>query len=46
VVPPYELGRRYRDALGHANAAWAAAAESVELVVAGCALALERADGW
>jgi adenosylcobinamide kinase / adenosylcobinamide-phosphate guanylyltransferase len=43
VVPEYELGRRYRDALGRANSAWAARAEEALLVVAGRTLALERA---
>jgi adenosylcobinamide kinase / adenosylcobinamide-phosphate guanylyltransferase len=41
VVPEYELGRRYRDALGRANAAWAARAEEALLVVAGRTLALQ-----
>jgi adenosyl cobinamide kinase/adenosyl cobinamide phosphate guanylyltransferase len=43
VVPEYELGRRYRDALGRANAAWAERADEALLVVAGRTLALERA---
>lgn len=43
VVPEYELGRRYRDALGRANAAWAAAADEALLVVAGRTLNLEAA---
>jgi adenosylcobinamide kinase / adenosylcobinamide-phosphate guanylyltransferase len=41
VVPEYELGRRYRDALGRVNAAWATAADEALLVVAGRTLALE-----
>jgi adenosylcobinamide kinase / adenosylcobinamide-phosphate guanylyltransferase len=40
VVPEYELGRRYRDALGRVNAAWAAAADEALLVVAGRTLEL------
>lgn len=44
VVPASPLGRRYRDALGRANAAWAARADEAALVVAGRRLALE-ADG-
>ncbi|HEX5762749.1 MAG TPA: bifunctional adenosylcobinamide kinase/adenosylcobinamide-phosphate guanylyltransferase [Solirubrobacterales bacterium] len=42
VVPEFELGRRYRDALGRVNAAWAARAEEAVLVVAGRTMALER----
>lgn len=41
VVPAYELGRRYRDALGRVNAAWAERAAEAALVVAGRTLALE-----
>jgi adenosyl cobinamide kinase/adenosyl cobinamide phosphate guanylyltransferase len=41
VVPEFELGRRYRDALGRVNAAWAAAASEALLVVAGRTLELE-----
>lgn len=43
VVPEYALGRRYRDALGRANAAWATAADEALLVVAGHALELRAA---
>lgn len=35
VVPPYPLGRAYRDALGSANQRLAAAADTVILMVAG-----------
>ena len=35
VVPPYPLGRVYRDALGRANQALAAAADSVLFMIAG-----------
>jgi len=37
VVPPYALGRAFRDALGRANAAVAAAADEVYWLVAGIA---------
>jgi adenosylcobinamide kinase/adenosylcobinamide-phosphate guanylyltransferase len=40
VVPATPLGRRYRDALGRVNAAWAAAAADAALVVAGRTLPL------
>jgi adenosyl cobinamide kinase/adenosyl cobinamide phosphate guanylyltransferase len=40
VVPEYELGRRYRDALGRVNAIWAERAGAALLVVAGQVLAL------
>ncbi|HEX2071424.1 MAG TPA: bifunctional adenosylcobinamide kinase/adenosylcobinamide-phosphate guanylyltransferase [Thermoleophilaceae bacterium] len=40
VVPPYELGRRYRDVLGRVNAIWAEHAAEVLLVVAGRTLVL------
>jgi adenosyl cobinamide kinase/adenosyl cobinamide phosphate guanylyltransferase len=40
VVPEFELGRRYRDALGRVNAAWAAEAQEALLVVAGRTLEL------
>jgi adenosylcobinamide kinase/adenosylcobinamide-phosphate guanylyltransferase len=38
LVPPYPLGRRYRDALGRANQRLAAAADRVVLMVAGLPL--------
>jgi adenosylcobinamide kinase/adenosylcobinamide-phosphate guanylyltransferase len=41
VVPPYALGRAYRDALGRANAAVAAAADEVYWMVAGLALRIK-----
>ena len=44
VVPANELGRRYRDALGRVNAAWAERAGDVALVVAGRLLPLEPPD--
>jgi adenosyl cobinamide kinase/adenosyl cobinamide phosphate guanylyltransferase len=40
VVPQHPLGRRYRDALGRVNAAWAAAADEALLVIAGRTLEL------
>jgi adenosyl cobinamide kinase/adenosyl cobinamide phosphate guanylyltransferase len=45
IVPASNLGRRYRDALGRVNAAWADAADEAFLVVAGRLLRLERAPG-
>ncbi|HEX6603075.1 MAG TPA: bifunctional adenosylcobinamide kinase/adenosylcobinamide-phosphate guanylyltransferase [Solirubrobacterales bacterium] len=42
VVPEFELGRRYRDALGRVNAAWAEHADEALLVVAGRTLELVR----
>jgi adenosyl cobinamide kinase/adenosyl cobinamide phosphate guanylyltransferase len=44
VVPDNELGRRFRDALGRVNTAWAAAADHVYLLVAGRLLTLAAAD--
>lgn len=41
VVPPYALGRTYRDALGRANAAVAAAADEVYWLVAGIPLRIK-----
>jgi adenosylcobinamide kinase / adenosylcobinamide-phosphate guanylyltransferase len=40
VVPPSELGRRYRDVLGRVNALWAAAADEAAFVIAGRMLPL------
>lgn len=40
LVPPYPLGRRYRDALGQVNQALAARADSVILMVAGLPIEL------
>jgi adenosyl cobinamide kinase/adenosyl cobinamide phosphate guanylyltransferase len=45
VVPPYELGRLYRDVLGHVNVTWADHAAEALLVVAGRPLALGGFDG-
>ncbi|HZQ38894.1 MAG TPA: bifunctional adenosylcobinamide kinase/adenosylcobinamide-phosphate guanylyltransferase [Dehalococcoidia bacterium] len=42
VVPPYPLGRLYRDLLGRANQTLAAAAAAVHFVVAGIAVDLRR----
>jgi adenosyl cobinamide kinase/adenosyl cobinamide phosphate guanylyltransferase len=42
IVPPYPLGRAYRDLLGRVNAAWSDAADRAYFVVAGRALPLER----
>jgi adenosylcobinamide kinase/adenosylcobinamide-phosphate guanylyltransferase len=44
LVPDNELGRRFRDALGRVNTAWAAAADHVYLLVAGRLLTLAAAD--
>jgi adenosylcobinamide kinase/adenosylcobinamide-phosphate guanylyltransferase len=47
LVPPYPLGRAYRDLLGKANQALAAAADRVYLLVAGLPMTLKGgpADG-
>ena len=42
VVPPYPLGRAFRDLLGRVNAALAAAAASVYLLVAGLPVDVKR----
>lgn len=41
LVPPYPLGRHYRDLLGWANQRAAAAADTVTLLVAGLAVGLK-----
>jgi adenosylcobinamide kinase/adenosylcobinamide-phosphate guanylyltransferase len=41
LVPPYPLGRVYRDALGRANQTLAAAADGVSLLVAGLPMRLK-----
>ena len=43
LVPPYPLGRLYRDALGRANQRLAAASDEVLFMVAGLPLALKSA---
>jgi adenosylcobinamide kinase/adenosylcobinamide-phosphate guanylyltransferase len=43
LVPPYPLGRLYRDALGRANQRLAAAADTVLFMVAGLPLTLKSA---
>lgn len=45
LVPPYPLGRTYRDALGRANQRIAAAADRVVLLVAGLPWELKSPDG-
>jgi adenosylcobinamide kinase / adenosylcobinamide-phosphate guanylyltransferase len=45
LVPPYPLGRVYRDALGRANQRIATAADRVVLLVAGLPWELKRPDG-
>lgn len=42
LVPPYSLGRLYRDVLGRANQQLAAAADRVYLLVAGLPMTLKR----
>jgi adenosylcobinamide kinase/adenosylcobinamide-phosphate guanylyltransferase len=42
VVPPYPLGRTYRDLLGRANQQLAAAADTVYLLMAGIPVDLKR----
>jgi adenosylcobinamide kinase/adenosylcobinamide-phosphate guanylyltransferase len=47
LVPPYPLGRAYRDCLGRANARLAAAADTVLLMVAGLPIELKAlAAAW
>lgn len=45
LVPPYPLGRQYRDLLGRVNARVAARADRAYLLVAGLALDLKRLSG-
>lgn len=42
IVPPYELGRVYRDALGRVNQLFAAKADNAYFMVAGLAMDLKR----
>lgn len=42
VVPPYPLGRAFRDLLGRVNGAFAAAADAVYLLVAGLPVDVKR----
>jgi adenosylcobinamide kinase/adenosylcobinamide-phosphate guanylyltransferase len=42
IVPPYPLGRVYRDALGKANQRLAAAADDVLFMVAGLPMVVKR----
>jgi adenosylcobinamide kinase/adenosylcobinamide-phosphate guanylyltransferase len=44
LVPPYPLGRAYRDALGRANQRLAAAADEVLFMVAGLPLVVKGGD--
>ncbi|HXC24702.1 MAG TPA: bifunctional adenosylcobinamide kinase/adenosylcobinamide-phosphate guanylyltransferase, partial [Gemmatimonadaceae bacterium] len=44
IVPPTQLGRAYRDALGRANQLLAEAADEVTLMVAGLELPLKRSQ--
>ncbi|HEY7339387.1 MAG TPA: bifunctional adenosylcobinamide kinase/adenosylcobinamide-phosphate guanylyltransferase [Ktedonobacterales bacterium] len=47
IVPPYPLGRVYRDCLGRANARLAAEADTVLLMFAGLPIELKAlADAW
>jgi len=47
IVPPYPLGRIYRDCLGRVNARLAAEADTVLLMVAGLPIDLKAlADAW
>ncbi|HEU4784916.1 MAG TPA: bifunctional adenosylcobinamide kinase/adenosylcobinamide-phosphate guanylyltransferase [Ktedonobacterales bacterium] len=47
IVPPYPLGRVYRDCLGRVNARLAAEADTVLLMVAGLPIELKAlADAW
>ncbi len=47
IVPPYPLGRIYRDCLGRVNARLAAEADTVLLMVAGLPIELKAlADAW
>lgn len=45
VVPPYELGRAYRDLLGRANQTLARHADEVYLLVAGIPMAIKGSGG-
>jgi len=45
LVPPYPLGRLYRDVLGRVNAQVAAEADTVYLMVAGLPLRVKPAPG-
>ncbi len=45
LVPPYPLGRLYRDVLGRANQALAAVSDEVCLMVAGIPLTIKGASG-
>ena len=47
IVPPYPLGRVYRDCLGRVNARLAAEADTVLLMVAGLPIEIKAlADAW